>query len=113
VTPLARLLRRAWETLRGSFYEGPEPPARIVRMVFLFARSHPHASRREWAEFACLLGQECYRTGYVRGAESAERWWRAPHPAPEQLADEEVPGWRDAPALDLSDPDEAALEDAV
>lgn len=110
MTPVLRLIRRVWETTRSRFYEGPEPPARIVRMVFLFARSHSVASRREWAEFAAILGQECYRTGYVRGAESAERWWRAPHPTPEEVADLEVPWWRDAGEVSLSDPDAVVLE---
>lgn len=115
MTPLAKLSRGVLERLAGVFYEGPEPPTRLARMVVLFARAHPRATRRTWADFAADHAAESYRSGYVRGFEEAERRWGRPGPSPEELADQRDPGWRNSPAVDLSDPDAVVFEvdDAV
>lgn len=72
-TPLVRWLQRTTEKLLGTWREGPEPPKRLDDLVIVFARMHPHATRRQWVEVAQALAREAYRTGFVRGYEHAER----------------------------------------
>jgi hypothetical protein len=100
LTPVLRFLKRQVEHYLGSFYEGPEPPRRLRRMVLLFANAHPKATRREWAEFAAAHAAEAYQSGYTRGWERSERDadampWLVQEP--EIVADALDPGWRDGP----------------
>ena len=118
MTPLQRLARGILERMAGTFSEGPAAPARLAEMVAHFADSNPHATRGEWAAFAAGHAAECYRSGYARGQEDAERDWRGPEVSPEETADELDPGWRGSPPVSLAGEvvlernDEAALADA-
>ena len=103
MTPLAKLARGILERLLGRFYEGPEPPARLGEMVVAFANDHPRATRGEWVWFCRQHAAECYRSGYTRGVERAERdFWNAmPSVLPEEVADELDPDWRWQPDIRL------------
>ena len=97
--------------MAGTYYEGVEPPARLGEMVIEFANTHPHATRAEWAAFAMGHSEECYRSGYVRGRESAERDYEVPSVSPEEVADELDPDWRWSPGIVLGgDPDATVME---
>jgi hypothetical protein len=103
VTILSRLSRGIVERLRGIYYEGPEPPGRLAEMAVAFANQYPHATRGEWVRFCGEHAGECYRSGYVRGVERAERDYERsmPERAPEDVADELDPDWRWSPDITL------------
>jgi hypothetical protein len=61
----------------------------------MFANLHPRATVMEWINFATEHGAECYRSGYMRGVENAERDPNEPEIPPEEIADVVMPGWRD------------------
>src|SRR4051812_13529060 len=61
------------ERVRGVFYEGPKPPARLGQLVREFARLNQYATRAEWIAFAIEHGEECYQSGYTRGFEYKNR----------------------------------------
>lgn len=107
MTPFLRLLKRAVEKLLGQWDEGPEPPERFREAVMMFANDNPHATRREWMEFATYFAGETYRTGFVRGWEmdvrTAEQPWKGE--PPEAMANALDPGWPWAPEV-LLNPDE-------
>lgn len=73
MVPVKRLVRNIAEKVLGVFYEGPQPPIRIKAAVEIFAQTCPNAIPDAWAAFAVTHAEECYRTGYVRGLEDAER----------------------------------------
>ena len=72
-------------------------------MVVAFANDNPSATRREWVEFCQHHAGECYRSGYARGNERAERdfWGSMPSVRPEDVADELDPDWRWCPDIRL------------
>lgn len=114
MTPIGRAIKRAAEKVAGRYYEGPEPPARLLAQVGEFANLNPKATRAGWAEFARKLAAAAYRDGYQRGYEWAERdeepvYKKLP---PELYADQESPDWEWSPPLgtDLSLPDEVPDE---
>jgi hypothetical protein len=99
-------LRGQAERWIEQHYEGPEPPARLGEQVLSFANMFPHATRGEWVTFAADFADQCYRSGYIRGVEWAER-----DPAafdskvpPEMIADQMDPDWRWRPAVVLELP---------
>lgn len=122
MTTFARLARRLLERWAGTYYEGPKAPSRLGEMVVEFANLYPHATRSEWVVFAQHHADECYRGGFVRGAEWAERDYqsRMPDVTPEELADNEAPDWRwspnimllgnDVTVFEVNDEDKFALE---
>ncbi len=95
------------EKLFDRFYEGPEPPDRLGDMVIAFANMYPSATRLDWVQFASEHARECYRSGYLRGFEYAEREPDEPEVDPDELMDAlEGRAWRDNPVgPDLSPPD--------
>jgi hypothetical protein len=102
-----RLVKRMAERLLGTWREGPEPPARLRDLVLLFATDHPYATRRDWVDFTIRTVDECYRSGYIRGIERAERDPDARPWAdfsPEEVADRLDPEWLDSPELRLDSP---------
>ncbi len=91
MTRLGRLVRNVVEKLLARFYEGPEPPHRIAEQVVAFAGMNPHATKKEWAEFAIRLATGTYRDAFVRGFEWSERDMNLlDRGAPEHLADLEA-----------------------
>ena len=103
MTPFVRWLRNAWQRSIGAFYEGPEAPDRLRAMVIVFANTFPNATRGEWVRFAVEHASECYRSGYMRGVEYAERdpeGWM-PGVPPESIADALDPDWRWSDPVDL------------
>lgn len=102
MTPLKKVFRNLYERAKGTYYEGPECPARIGELVDEFARARPRATRAEWADMAKRLASEAYRSGYVRGWEWAERDLDRRDPAedPEVAVEREGHGWRWRSALD-------------
>ena len=115
MTPFQRLVRRVVERWRRTYYEGPEPPARLGEMVVAFANDRQRATRAEWIAYAGELARECYRSGYARGVERAERdfWGSMPSVLPERVADELDPGWQHwSPDITLmGDPQAVVLDD--
>jgi hypothetical protein len=103
MTPFRKLLRGILERIAGVFYEGPRPPERLGEMVVAFANMRPTATREEWCRFVKFHVEECYRSGFTRGAEWAERdfWSRMPSVRPEEVADTETPEWRWNPGIIL------------
>ena len=101
MTPFQKLVRRVVERWRRTYYEGPEPPARLGEMVVDFANHNPHATRQEWIEFGRFHAAECYRSGFTRGAEWAERDFgsRMPDVSPERIADAQDPDWEWSPNI--------------
>jgi len=77
------------------FYEGPEMPARFDELSTAFANENPHATRLDWVMFANEHSAECYRSGWLRGFEYAERDPHGPATEPETIADLLTPEWRD------------------
>ncbi len=112
MTPFSRLTRRLCERLVGTFYEGPEAPARLGEMVIAFANDTPHATRSEWVTFAKFHAEECYRSGFTRGAEWAERDYesRMPGVTPEEVANVETPDWPWSPNIMLLGNDDVVFE---
>jgi hypothetical protein len=89
------MVRNAIEYLFGKYYEGPEPPERLDRMVMVFANTNRYATRAEWQAFAAAHAREAYRAGYVRGEEWSERAPdRLPDVPPETLANQIDPDWK-------------------
>jgi hypothetical protein len=114
VTPVARFIKKAAEKIASRYYEGPQPPERLLAQVGEFANLNPRATRAEWAEFARKLAAAAYRDGYQRGYEWVERdeeptYKRLP---PELIAEQDDPDWQWSPPLgpDLSLPDERPEE---
>lgn len=101
MTPFGRWLRKRLEKFLGRWEEGQQPPARLRDEVTSFANFNPKATRAEWLEFAASFAEACYLTGYIRGVEWAERDPEISPRAPEQLADEIDPEWRNRP-FDMS-----------
>ena len=54
----------------GTYFEGPNPPPRIAKAVEEFGKVKPSP---EWEIWATTFAEECYRSGYMRGLEWAER----------------------------------------
>lgn len=81
---IKRALRDALERVLARFYEGPEPPVRIGETVTIFRVMNPEADAEAWARFAALHAEDCYRAGFVRGIERAER---DPNKMPPELAE--------------------------
>jgi hypothetical protein len=107
MTPFAKWTRNLFERLSGKFYEGPECPERIAKMVIDFANVHPTATRGDWVAFATRLAAEAYTSGYVRGFERSERddaakTWLST--SPEAMADRLDPDWRWSPDITLHGP---------
>jgi len=73
MVPLKQFIRNVMQRLGGTFYEGPDAPQRIADAVRHFASHKVYVSHDEWLYFATLHAQECYKTGYIRGLEWAER----------------------------------------
>jgi len=73
MTPIRRFLVWILERLLGTYYEGPEPPARAGGLVLEFCRVYPKATRQQWIDFAAQHARLMYREGYVRGYEWTER----------------------------------------
>lgn len=106
-------LRKLAEKYAETYYEGPHPPARLSQMVVYFANLYPHATRQEWIAFAQGHAEECYRSGYSRGEEWAERDEDAQIPSgqPEAIADALDPDWRWRDSIELEgDPMAVALD---
>lgn len=96
MTPFLKFIKSGLERTFGKYYEGPEAPDRIRKMVAAFAAEHPRATRQEWIDFACEHACEAYKSGYVRGFEYVERdpdMFRKDLP-PEVIADMLDPNWR-------------------
>lgn len=118
MTPFKRLVVSTLEKAIGRYYEGPEPPGYIDRMVEQFAQDAPRATRGQWVAFALGLAQEAYRAGYTRGYEYVERTddWHPTLP-PEVVADMMDPTWKDDErGINLAEagaivPDEPPTED--
>jgi hypothetical protein len=91
------MVRRLLERAAGALDDGPEAPARLGEMVIAYANSAPHATRAEWIAYAMAHSAECYRSGYRRGREEAER----PELDPDRVADELDPDWRWSPDIRL------------
>lgn len=70
---LGRAVNKAYELIRSTYYEGPDPPGRLKQIVIDFANSHPKATRKQWVAFCSKLADDSYRDGYTRGFEWAER----------------------------------------
>lgn len=96
LAPFTKWLRNLFQKMRSTFYEGPEPPTRLAKVVLAFAHHNKNATRKEWIEFSIQFAEECYRSGYQRGIE----WY---HRDPEQsklpvdpdiLADAESHDWQ-------------------
>lgn len=111
MTPLGRIVKRLAEGVAGTWYEGPEPPARLDALVVEFANQNPNATRQQWGDFARRLAAIAYRAGFQRGFEHVERevepgFQRLP---PDLVADREDPDWRWSPPCgpDMSNPHEA------
>jgi hypothetical protein len=85
----------------GRWYEGPEPPRRLVEHVIEFTNDNPNANRGEWIRFARTLAAESYKLGWSRGYEYAERGDQFRDVDPETHADILDPGWRDRGAVRL------------
>lgn len=73
MNPVFRWLRNGVHRIKRTFYEGPNPPERLSKIVEAFAAEHPNATVREWIEFASAHGNECYTSGYIRGVEWQHR----------------------------------------
>lgn len=95
MTPFLSFVKRAAEKIFGEWYEGPNPPERLLAMVEAFAKAYPHATRGEWIGFAAEQAREAYKAGWVRGIEYVERDpdWHPDLP-PEIIADMLDPDWR-------------------
>jgi hypothetical protein len=95
MTRLGRWIRNFIEWFLRRYYEGPDAPPRLAQNVTAFAALHPHATVAEWMEFSSRFANECYRTGYVRGLEWAERDLdrRDPVDDPEVLLDKRDNDW--------------------
>lgn len=103
MTPLLRFLRNGAEKLFGRFYEGPEPPEWLAKMVSQFERTYPKATKRQWRELAIGMAAAGYKAGYVQGYERSERdpnEQALPETPPELTADVMDPNWRQAPIFD-------------
>jgi len=105
VTRFGRWFRNLLERLAGRYYEGAEPPRHIREEVRLFRVMHGAATADQWEEFAAMMAENCYRSGFVRGYEWAERDWPGPAVDPEVLAEAESHDW----SLADGDPDLARL----
>lgn len=93
---LKNWIRTKAEKALDRFYEGPQPPERLIELVLAFVELYPNATRADWMRFAIEHGNECYRSGYQRGVEYVERapeTWR-PDVPPEVVADMVDPDWR-------------------
>jgi hypothetical protein len=73
---VSRWFNDLYQRLRDRYYEGPNPPNRIVQIAELYADTHPRATRGDWIEFASNHAKEAYRAGWVRGFEWRERTMR-------------------------------------
>lgn len=110
MTPFARFLRKVAQKVRGTFYEGPEPPARLAHLVKAFAGSRRRATRGQWIAFAKNLAEEAYRSGWTRGYEWAEREEQDPAD-PDFIAEHEAHGWEWADEGEIPEPE--GLDEAV
>jgi hypothetical protein len=113
VTPLAKVLRNAWEKMFGTFNEGPKAPPRLAQLVTAFAAGNPKATRREWGDFAEALANQAYREGWTRGWERSERDPDYSKPTTEtvQEAQEQMSWIDEAPPFDAKHLDEEVSVD--
>lgn len=101
MTLLGKFIRNAMERYLKRFYEGPLPPVgRYADMISDFESiEDPRCPTIvAWREFAMRMAAMAYREGYVRGFECSEREdqpWKQPGVTLEEIADYEMPGWRD------------------
>jgi hypothetical protein len=104
MTPVLKFIKRLTEKWFGEWSEGPDPPDRIMNMVFVFALEHPHATRGDWIRFSIEHAAEAYRSAYQRGVEWVERDPAGTRPdiPPEVIADQLDPNWRWGDEVDLS-----------
>ncbi len=93
-------IRTTIEKVVGEYEEGARPPERLRSTALAFAELNPHATRREWLAFAVGFAGECWRAGYLRGYERAEREDEAVGERPEEIADMLGPDWREVPMGD-------------
>jgi len=70
---LARFFFKLYQRFRGTFYEGPDPPNRILEETVTFSQLYPDATRKQWIAFTVGLARFFYKAGYLRGFEWAER----------------------------------------
>jgi hypothetical protein len=109
VTPAMRFFKRIAEKWFGTWNEGPEPPDRLMNMVFVFALEHPHATRGDWIRFSIEHAAEAYRSAYTRGVEYAERTPVEPGTPPDKIADAVDPNWRWGDEVDLTNLNESGM----
>lgn len=95
-------IRRKLEEWMGEYSEDGSPPDRLRLEVLSFAEMYPNATRGQFVDFAARFAGECWRAGYIRGVEWAERDPDEVAASPEQLADKFDPEWRWRPAGDLN-----------
>jgi hypothetical protein len=114
MTPVARLLRNAAERFADKYYEGPQPPERLLALVVEFANHNPKATRADWVAFCKRMAGQAYRDGYQRGYEYVERDEQPSYKKlpPEMVAAQEDPDWEWSPPLgpDLELPDDQPEE---
>lgn len=70
---IGHVFRRFTDKASVRYYEGPTPPLRLIQAVDTFALMYPHATKRQWMQFAARHAGEAYKTGYIRGLEWKER----------------------------------------
>lgn len=87
MTAFGRFIRDSIDRLQRRYYEGPEPPPRLLQEVRLFAATHRDATVDDWKEFATRFAENAYRDGFTRGQEWAHRLWPGPEHDPEMLAE--------------------------
>lgn len=92
-TWLKRFITKVADKAAGTFYEGPTPPRRLAERVQLFRLHYPNATPEEWAKFSLTFGTNCYREGFTRGYDWAERGWDGPDVDPEQAAELQAHDW--------------------
>lgn len=101
-----RWARSFFEKRVGSFYEGPQPPERLIQEARAYAHLHPNATIVEWADFAANLAKQSWREGWTRGYEHVERDenpYRDDLP-PDVVADLLDRSWRESDPIALPEP---------
>lgn len=94
MTPAKKWLQKVLEKAASKFYEGPEPPKRIWEQVRLFKMATRPDDIDAWEDFAVEFAQACYRDGWQRGFEWAERDLDArPKDDPDVLAEQIRHAW--------------------
>jgi hypothetical protein len=76
-----------------KFYEGPEPPPRLLEELRIFRAYHPEATGEEWEDFTLEFARSAYRDGFVRGVEWRERGWRELDETADQKSERDAHDW--------------------